>query len=94
MLTINLLHALPRTPLWRRLEAEERLVFDESRESNVEFLMPYEQVIEMWRRCITTAYEPEFLYQRFAYNMEHTYPNRSAVCLQYGTHLSKPYRST
>lgn len=79
MLTINLLHALPRTPLWRRLELEGRLVFDESRESNVEFLMPYEQVIEMWRRCITTAYEPEFLYQRFAYNMEHTYSNRIAV---------------
>ncbi|MFN6479420.1 B12-binding domain-containing radical SAM protein [Nostoc sp. DedQUE07] len=79
MLTINLLHALPRTPLWRRLEAEGRLVYDESRESNVEFLMPYEQVIEMWRRCITTAYEPEFLYQRFAYNMEHTYPNRIEV---------------
>ncbi|MDZ8239947.1 MAG: B12-binding domain-containing radical SAM protein [Nostoc sp. ChiQUE01a] len=79
MLTINLLHALPRTPLWRRLEAEGRLVFDENRESNVEFLMPYEQVVEMWRRCITTAYEPEFLYQRFAYNMEHTYPNRIKV---------------
>ncbi|HEY9725937.1 MAG TPA: B12-binding domain-containing radical SAM protein [Chroococcales cyanobacterium] len=76
MLTINLLHALPKTPLWRRLEQEGRLVFDENRDSNVEFLMPYEQVVEMWRRCITTAYEPEFLYQRFAYNMEHTYPNR------------------
>ena len=79
MLTINLLHALPRTPLWRRLEQEGRLVFEENRESNVEFLMPYEQVIEMWRRCITTAYEPEFLYERFAYNMEHTYPNRIKV---------------
>ena len=79
MLTINLLHALPRTPLWRRLELEERLIFDESRESNVEFLMPYEQVVEMWRHCITTAYEPEFLYQRFAYNIEHTYSNRIEV---------------
>ena len=79
MLTINLLHALPRTPLWRRLEQEGRLVFDEKRESNVEFLMPYEQVVQMWRRCITTAYEPEFLYQRFAYNIEHTYPNRIKV---------------
>jgi len=78
-LTINLLHALPKTPLWRRLEQEGRLVFDEARDSNVEFLMPYKQVIEMWRRCITTAYEPEFLYQRFAYNMEHTYPNRIEV---------------
>jgi radical SAM superfamily enzyme YgiQ (UPF0313 family) len=79
MLTINLLHALPRTPLWRRLELEGRLVFDENRESNVEFLMPYEQVVEMWRRCIATAYEPEFLYQRFAYNIEHTYCNRIEV---------------
>ncbi|WP_232224171.1 B12-binding domain-containing radical SAM protein [Mastigocladopsis repens] len=79
MLTINLLHALPKTPLWQRLEKEGRIVFDENRESNIEFLMPYEQVVEMWRRCITTAYEPDYLYQRFAYNMEHTYPNRIAV---------------
>ncbi|UBF27334.1 DUF4070 domain-containing protein [Kovacikia minuta CCNUW1] len=76
MLTINLLHALPKTPLWRRLEAEGRLNFDAHRESNVEFLMPYEEVVEMWRRCITQAYEPDFLYERFAYNMQHTYPNR------------------
>ncbi|WP_179049551.1 B12-binding domain-containing radical SAM protein [Nostoc sp. TCL26-01] len=79
MLTINLLHALPRTPLWRRLETEGRLIFDDSRESNVEFLLPYEQVVAMWQRCITKAYEPEFLYQRFAYNMEHTYSNRIAL---------------
>ncbi len=76
MLTINLLYALPKTPLWRRLEQEGRLNFDEHRESNIEFLMPYEQVIEMWRRCIAIAYEPEFLYQRFAYNVKHTYANR------------------
>ncbi|XHX78169.1 MAG: B12-binding domain-containing radical SAM protein [Stenomitos frigidus ULC029] len=76
MLTINLLHALPRTPLWRRLEEEGRLNFDENRESNVEFLMPYDEVVEMWRRCITTAYDPDFLYQRFAYNVEHTFANR------------------
>ncbi len=79
MLTINLLHALPRTPLWRRLELEGRLISDETRESNVEFRMPYAQVVEMWRRCITAAYEPEFLYQRFAYNLEHTYANRLQV---------------
>lgn len=76
ILTINLLYALPKTPLWRRLEAAGRLNFEEGRESNVEFLMPYEEVLEMWRRCITTAYEPEFLYERFAYQAEHTYPNR------------------
>ncbi|PSB16349.1 B12-binding domain-containing radical SAM protein [filamentous cyanobacterium CCP2] len=79
MLTINLLYALPKTALWQRLEAEGRLVFEDDRESNVEFLMPYEQVVEMWRKCITTAYEPEFLYQRFLYQCKHTYPNRIKV---------------
>ena len=80
VLTINLLHALPRTPLWRRLEAEGRLVLDDdTRESNVEFLMPYDQVVAMWQRCITAAYDPEFLYERFAYHLAHTYPNRIDV---------------
>ena len=79
-MTINLLYALPRTPLWRRLEQEERLVLDDpARESNVDFLMPYDQVVEMWRQCIATAYEPEFLYERFAYHLEHTRPNRITV---------------
>lgn len=79
MLTINLLYALPKTPLWNRLEVEGRLNFEEHRESNVEFLMPYEQVVSMWKRCISKAYEPEFLYERFAYNVKHTYANRIKV---------------
>ncbi|MDX2241872.1 MAG: B12-binding domain-containing radical SAM protein [Leptolyngbyaceae cyanobacterium bins.302] len=76
MLTINLLYALPKTPLWRRLEQEGRINFEAGRESNVEFLMPYQDVLKMWQHCITTAYEPEFLFERFAYQCEHTYPNR------------------
>ncbi len=45
LLTINLLQALPMTPLWDRLEREGRLVNDdEGRDSNVEFLLPYDQV--------------------------------------------------
>lgn len=83
-LTINLLHALPRTPLWRRLEAEGRLNHDETRESNVEFLMPYEEVVDMWRRTITAAFAPEFLYERFAYQMLHTFPNRIKVDKAHG----------
>jgi hopanoid C-2 methylase len=79
MLTINLLYALPKTPLWDRLQSEGRLNFSEDRESNVEFLLPYEEVVEMWRRCISEAYEPGFLYDRFAYNVRHTYANRIAV---------------
>jgi radical SAM superfamily enzyme YgiQ (UPF0313 family) len=76
MLTINLLQALPRTPLFERLAAEGRLIEDPARESNVAVRMPYDVVVAMWRRCIAEAYEPEELYRRFAHNLEHTYPNR------------------
>ncbi len=79
MLTINLLYALPKTPLWRRLEAEDRLIFEEGRESNIKFLMPYEEVLGIWKRCITEAYDPAFLYDRFRYQCEHTFPNRISV---------------
>jgi hopanoid C-2 methylase len=78
MLTINILYALPKTPLWTRLLATDRLIADGSRESNVAFLMPYEDVLDMWRRCVATAFDPEFLYQRFEYNQRHTFPNRKA----------------
>ena len=76
MLTINLLQALPRTPLWDRLAASGRLVHDAARESNVDFRLPYDQVLAMWRHCIAEAYEPEELYRRFAWNAAHTYTNR------------------
>lgn len=79
MLTINLLYALPRTPLWDRLAKEGRIVSDENRESNIDFLMPYEEVVRMWKQCIATAYEPKFLYERFMYNSIHTFPNRIEV---------------
>jgi radical SAM superfamily enzyme YgiQ (UPF0313 family) len=79
MLTINLLYALPKTALWDRLEKEGRIVSDENRESNIKFLMPYEEVVRMWKKCISTAYHPEFLYERFAYNALHTFPNRIQV---------------
>ncbi len=80
ILTINLLYALPKTPLWRRLEQEGRLVLeDDTRESNVDFLMPYDQVVSMWKRCITEAYDPKFLYERFAYQIANTYSNRIKV---------------
>ena len=76
MLTINLLYALPQTPLWRRLEQEKRLVDPAGRESNVEYLVPYDQILRQWKRCIAFAYDPDYLYQRFSHQMEHTYVNR------------------
>ncbi len=76
VLTINLLEALPRTPLFRRLQAANRLNDAPGRESNVEFLMPYDEVVAAWRRTFQTAFTPEKIYQRFAWQQRHTYPNR------------------
>jgi radical SAM superfamily enzyme YgiQ (UPF0313 family) len=76
LLTINLLQALPRTPLYRRLEAEGRLSDEPGRESNVVFKLPYDDMVAMWRRTFTAAYEPAAIYRRFAYHVEHVFPNR------------------
>ena len=51
MLTINLLHALPKTPLWDRLQRANRIIDDPTLESNVRFLRPYDDVVASWRRC-------------------------------------------
>lgn len=76
MLTINLLYALPKTPLYRRLLEAKRLTEALGRVSNVDFNMPYETVIGMWRRCIGEAYDPPRLLERFAYQTEMTFPRR------------------
>ena len=77
ILTINLLQALPKTPLWDRLKGEGRLIADdEGLESNVRFLRPHDEVVATWRRCIAHAYDPERLFARFAHQVEVTYPHR------------------
>src|SRR5689334_13133936 len=76
LLTINLLQALPRTPLWDRLERENRLLHDASLESNVLFKRPHDSVVSSWRRAIAHAYEPEKIFERFKHQCAVTYPNR------------------
>jgi len=76
LLTINLLQALPKTPLWDRLQREGRLLDDETLESNVSFRLPYEQVVAMWRDCMGKAYEPDVLFARFEHQVRATYANR------------------
>lgn len=76
VLTINLLQALPKTPLWERLAASGRLSFAAERESNVVFARPYAEVLDSWHAAIRHAYTPEALFERFAWNLRHTYPNR------------------
>ncbi|MGH6868789.1 MAG: DUF4070 domain-containing protein, partial [Methylocella sp.] len=78
MATINLLQALPRTPLWERLNQENRLLPDEDldRESNVDFKLPYDDVLAMWRTCMAKAYRPDILFARYEYQIRETWPNR------------------
>ena len=76
MLTINLLQALPKTPLWDRLERVGRLVIDDRRESNVDFLRPYDEVVATWRRSIAYANDPERLFARFQHQVDATFANR------------------
>lgn len=76
LLTINLLQALPKTPLWDRLKREGRLIEDADRDSNVDFFLPYDHVVSTWRECMGRAYTPEKLFARFAHQVIHTYPNR------------------
>jgi hopanoid C-2 methylase len=79
LLTINLLQALPKTPLWDRLARENRLVHDESRDSNVQFLLPYDDVVASWRRCMEAAYEPARLFARYQHQCDTTYAKRLKV---------------
>jgi radical SAM superfamily enzyme YgiQ (UPF0313 family) len=79
MLTINLLYALPKTPLYERLEKEGRLLAGGNLMSNVRFKLPYDDTVKMWKECITEAYRPENIFRRFIYQTEHTYPNRLKV---------------
>jgi hypothetical protein len=79
MLTINLLQALPKTPLWDRLQRDGRIVEQGALESNVRFLRPYDEVIQSWRRAIAYAYAPERVFARFRHQLDATYPNKMQV---------------
>ena len=76
MLTINLLQALPKTPLWDRLKKAGRLNNDGQSESNVVFLRPHDEVLATWRRAIAYANDPERLFARFSHQVDATYVNR------------------
>jgi hypothetical protein len=49
---------------------------DPTRQSTVKFVQPYDEVVAGWCRVIAAAYRPQAIYRRFAYKLEHTYPNR------------------
>ena len=80
MLTINLLQALPKTPLWDRLKRDgpARRRHGAARAMCV-FLRPYDEVVAMWRRCIAYANDPERLFARFRHQVDATYVNRKVT---------------
>lgn len=82
LLTINLLYALPKTPLYERLSKSGRVLPPEvaaRRVSNIDFAMAYDDVVRMWFETITAAYEPARLFARFLHQTQRTFPNRKAV---------------
>jgi radical SAM superfamily enzyme YgiQ (UPF0313 family) len=79
ILTVNILYALPHTPLYTRLQNENRILPEElcvDRDSNIDFLLPYDEVVNNWLKVIGEIYTPQKLYQRYAYNAKNTYPHR------------------
>jgi len=76
IVTPNLLVALPHTALHERLQKANRLNSGEGRDSNIEYLVPYEEVVARWKRVIREAYEPRKVYARYATQARKTYPHR------------------
>jgi hypothetical protein len=76
MLTINLLQALPKTPLYDRLKRDNRIIDDPSLESNVRFLRPYDEVLASWRKAIAYAYAPERVFARFKHQVDATWVHK------------------
>ena len=79
MLTINLLQALPKTPLWDRLKRDGRLLDDDARESNVVFLRPLRRGRGDVAPLIAYANDPEKLFARFRHQVDATYVNRKVT---------------
>jgi radical SAM superfamily enzyme YgiQ (UPF0313 family) len=78
LMTVNLLYALPKTPLYDRLQRDGRILNNPQGDSNINFLESTETVLARWRRVIAHLYEPAHVYARFLTQARHTYVNRPA----------------
>jgi radical SAM superfamily enzyme YgiQ (UPF0313 family) len=76
ILTPNILYALPKTALYDRLLKVGRINSGEGRDSNIDFLRPYEDVVNDWRRVVRYLYDPANVYRRYITQTRETYPNR------------------
>lgn len=84
----NLLAALPKTPLWYRMEREGRLLGHSTEEAlrsdqlltclttNVKYRLPNQLVRRMLCEVLTDVYRSEQVYRRFSWNAENVYPHQ------------------
>jgi hopanoid C-2 methylase len=84
----NLLAALPKTPLWHRLEREGRLLGhskDEALRSdqlltslttNIRYHLPNETVRQMLCDALVDIYRPDAVYGRYSWHAENVYPHQ------------------
>jgi len=82
----NLLGALPKTPLWHRLEREGRLLADAHGDqaqsdallscmaTNVRFALPNDAVRAALRRAVREVYSPREVFRRFTWIVENVHP--------------------
>jgi len=76
LMTVNILYALPGTPLYERLNQAGRILHEPDADSNILFLESRETVLERWQHVIEQLYEPANLFERFLAQARCTYSNR------------------
>ncbi len=82
MAVLNVLYALPRTPLHRRLQVAGRLLEREVGGSNIAFELGNEAIAGQLRRAVDRLYDPPALYRRYHHQVRNTYPNRKKLDLR------------
>jgi len=81
----NLLSALPKTPLWERLEKEHRLISDSNGDlaqsasllscmtTNIRFRLSSDLVTAMLRQTVRDVYSPHAVFDRFLWTIENVH---------------------
>jgi radical SAM superfamily enzyme YgiQ (UPF0313 family) len=78
---VGLLNAIPKTRLWERLKAENRLCPDmsgDNTDGSINFVprMELDRLIEGYRKIVRTIYSPRYFYQRVCRFLEQYQPRR------------------
>ncbi|MCG6981932.1 MAG: B12-binding domain-containing radical SAM protein [Deltaproteobacteria bacterium] len=79
---VGLLNALPKTKLWKRLMAEDRLQLDttgNNTDGTINFVpkMDESMLINGYRNIVRTIYSPRYYYRRVCNFLQHYQPRRS-----------------